>query len=164
MSIEEARRPGWVLPVLAEYGEAKWRARFAWLRARLEASGHRAAFFADAAGGVFNESFPAIEPFPARALLVPLDGKVALDAHGATRRLGPPRWEHGEGGAVEALVPAAAPQRVPFGAAHAVRALGPKGATACWAYVFGVDPEEEGRLLAVGGAAGAAGVEGLRRW
>ena len=67
-------------PLLYEFGNSTWRRRMAWLRARVAPTGHSVAFFADVAGGVFNESFPAVEPFPARALLVPLHGTIALDA------------------------------------------------------------------------------------
>jgi hypothetical protein len=52
-------------------------------------SGHHVAFFADEPGGVFNESFPAVHPFPARALLVPLQGRLAVDVYEGTSASGP---------------------------------------------------------------------------
>lgn len=51
-------------------------------RSKLAPSGHQIAFFADTPGGVFNESFPSVHPFPARALLVPLQGQLAIDVYG----------------------------------------------------------------------------------
>lgn len=77
--IEDHRRPAWVLPLLAQYGNSTWRARMAALRRRLATAGHaHAAFFADVAGGVFYEAFPSVHPFP-----VPYEARALLsrDAH-----------------------------------------------------------------------------------
>ena len=115
-----------------------------WLRTKLAGSTHRIAFFADAPGGVFNESFPAVAPFPALTLLVPLHGRLELDTEESggeqTRSLHPPEW----GLAEEDFRPASAPAVVPFGRSHAVRTLA--GSTSCWAYVFGIDSHAEERL------------------
>ena len=166
-SVDELRRPSWVLPLLHEYGNSTWRRRMQWMRTRLAPSGHAAAFFADVAGGVFNETFPAAHPFPARALIVPLHGLIAVDIYSTsgggggggssgsrgrkqppstvfTSLLTPPNWDDSK--EHELMEPSSAPLEVPFGRAHAVRTLdgaGGSGTSACWAYVFGTTPEEK---------------------
>ena len=82
------RRPAWVLPLLSEYGARAWRLRMRWLRRRL--GGLDVAFFADARGGSFEETFPAVGRFPARALLVPLDGRIRAHTPHGVRELEPP--------------------------------------------------------------------------
>ena len=135
------QRPEWVMPLLRVYGNSVWRARVRWLRRRLQQVNHSVAFFADTAGGSFDETFPRIDPFPAQALLLPLDGHVILetrDAHtGQPRSVAaiPPRWELDAFGQPR-LLAQQAPLPVPFGAPHAVRTQG--AGPACWAYVFGV--------------------------
>ena len=129
------RRPAWVRPLLYEYGARPWRARMRWLRQRL--ANHTVAFFADAAGGSFEETFPAVGGFPARALLVPLDGRLHVRTLRATHELGPPEWGEDAFGEPE-LRPRAAPVSIPFGAAHRVRTVG--DGSSCWAYVFGERP------------------------
>jgi hypothetical protein len=135
-------RPEWIRPLLGEFGNATWRRRYAWLRARLSLSNHSAAFFADESGGVFNETFPSLAPFPARALVLVLGGTIAVDVADdarddvlTTRVLEPPHWHDGD---EPMLTPASAPAEVPFGRRHAVRTLG--SARSCFAYVFGAAP------------------------
>ena len=147
------RRPEWVLPMIYEYGDAVWRARMTWLRSRLEPSGGVAFFFAERVGSVFAEAFPAITPFPARALLVPLDGYVELHTSAAEpAQPKPPKWE-ADGEADQAhvrMLPRSQPLRLPFGSEHSVHVIsgpGGGGGTACWAYVFGIDPHAERAFL-----------------
>ena len=141
-------RPSWVLPLLRHYGSSVWRARLRWLSARLAAVNHSVAFIADDAGGAFDEVFPRIDPFPAQALLLPLDGHIVLETRAADGQLravapAPPEWELDTFGQPR-LLAREPPRPVPFGAAHAVRTRGP--GTACWAYVFGVVGEGVGRV------------------
>lgn len=130
------RRPAWVLPLLSDYGARPWRARVRWLRRRL--GGLDVAFFAHARGGSFDEAFPAVGSFPARALLVPLDGRLLVRTPRGTRELEPPEWGENAQGKPE-MRPRAAPVSIPFGAVHRVINVG--DGTACWAYVFGSDHE-----------------------
>ena len=143
------RRPEWVLPLLHEYGDRRWRARLRWLRRRLEGEGghNELALFADRPGGVFEEELPAIGGFPARALLVPLDGRLRVVTPSGARELAPPEWDDGNGGNGEpvALRPRAAPVAIPFGAKHRVESVGDR--TTCWAYVYGIDAAAELRAL-----------------
>lgn len=130
------RRPGWVLPLLYDYGARPWRARMRWLRRRL--GGLDVAFFVDARGGSFEETFPAVGSFPARALLVPFDGRMRVRTPRGARVLEPPEWAEDAQGEPE-MRPRAAPVFIPFGAPHRVVNVG--DGTACWAYIFGVDEE-----------------------
>jgi len=134
-TIEDLSRPQWVRPLLREFGTAMWRGRMSWLRTRLAASAHTIVFFADSPGGVFNESFPDMMPFPAHVFLVPLQGNLAVDTPEQTLLLWPPAWAVDTTGEI-ALAPASAPATIPLGRAHAVRTL--QGENSCWAYVFGV--------------------------
>ena len=148
-------------PLLRELGNATWRARVDWLRQRVHASNHSIACLCDTPGGTFNESLPSVEPFPARALIVPLRGAIAVDVQGPTGSAGgytthtlkPPLWRDrwsaaaagdAGGGVPMSMTPRAAPVRVPFGRAHAVRTLGATdggdGEASLWCYVFGSEP------------------------
>ena len=133
------RRPAWVLPLLSEYGARAWRLRMRWLRRRL--GGLDVAFFADARGGSFEETFPAVGRFPARALLVPLDGRIRAHTPHGVRELEPPVWAEDARGEPE-MRPRAAPVPIPFGAPHRVSNVG--DGTACWAYIFGTTEQESG--------------------
>ena len=133
-TIDEFARPAWVRPLLREFGTAEWRRRMAWLRARLADANYTVAFFADSPGGVFNESFPAMAPFPARVVLVPLQGRLAVDMAERTVELMPPTWSVDSQDALD-FAPVSAPVGVPLGKSHAVRTL--DGTNSCWAYVFG---------------------------
>ena len=167
-TIGAAARPRWVLPLLYEFGNTTWRRRIAWLRASVARAGATVAVFADVVGGVFNETFPAVHPFPARALLVPLHGRIALDvaAHGrgpaaavTVAVLDPPRWRHhgvaGGGGGGGGEVGVAEEGSQPLAEGPALPLMEPMSAPvevpfgaphavrtlddrACWAYVFGV--------------------------
>ena len=136
VEILELSRPTWVRPLLREFGSSAWRGRMGWLRARLAAADHRIAFFADTPDGVFNESFPDMSPFPARVLLVPLQGRIEVDQMGQTTLLLPPKWGSASHGTPE-LVPSSAPIAIRPGTPHAVRTL--TGPNSCWAYVFGAE-------------------------
>lgn len=157
------RRPAWVLPLLHEYGDSRWRARLRWLRRRLEREGeggrNELALFADRPGGVFEEELPAVGGFPARALLVPLDGRLRVVTPAGARELAPPEWDDGDGrggGEPVAFRPRAAPVAIPFGAKHRVESVGDR--TTCWAYVYGIDAAAELRALrGTGMAAATAG-------
>ena len=163
--LAEFTRPIWVRPLLHEFGNTTWRRRFAWLHARLARSAHQVAFFADAPNGVFRQAFPAVHSFPARALIVPLHGRIEVSLWGrsgnsdsergrvyadsegsASSQHGPPRsfqmeppvWVSNRDGDPE-MRATSAPVEVPFGQAHTVRTLG--GGPSCWCYVFGVQPQ-----------------------
>ena len=138
-------RPEWVRPVIEEYGNATWRARVGSLRARLRASNHTLACLADVAGGTFYESFPKVDPFPARALVVLLHGRIAVDVAEAveaeaeavtTHALEPPTWSDATAMQVT-MTPRSAPVAVPFGRRHAVRTILGPSRSALWCYVFG---------------------------
>ena len=128
-----------MLPLLSEYGARAWRLRMRWLRRRL--GGLDVAFFADARGGSFEETFPAVGRFPARALLVPLDGRIRAHTPHGVRELEPPVWAEDARGEPE-MRPRAAPVPIPFGAPHRVSNVG--DGTACWAYIFGTTEQESG--------------------
>ena len=140
-------RPLWVRPLLAEFGNSTWRSRINWLRTRLRATNHTIACLADVPGGSFYESFPVVDPFPARALVVPLQGQVAVDVIGEqestaevlqTQSLEPPHWSEPMATHVT-MAPRSAPAGVPFGRRHRVRSLD----RSLWCYVFGVEPTSD---------------------
>ena len=133
------RRPSWVLPLLSEFGETRWRRRQRALERRLKAAGRQVYFFADTRGGVFRDTYPAVAPFAATAMLVPLHGRLRVSTPDREYNPQPPQWD--EGNAANGWEPTIRardpPVAIPFGAAHAVSTLGP--GAALWAVVFGVD-------------------------
>jgi len=139
------RRPAWVLPVIRDFGNVTWRRRMRALGAALRSSGHVVAFFADVPDGApFTESYPSIDAFPARALVLPLSGRLRVTTPSGAAEPEPPSWGVDASG-TPAIEPRAPPVRVPFGAPHSVATLGP--GPALWAYVFGVDRELERELM-----------------
>ena len=73
--------------------------------------------------------------FPARALLVPLAGRLRVVTPLGVSEPSPPEWDEagGASGAPE-IRPLDAPVAIPLGDAHSVHTLGPD--PSLWAYVF----------------------------
>ena len=95
---------------------------------------HEVAFFADVAGGSFQETFPRVDGLPVHAYLVLLDGAVEVSTVEGTAAVVGPSWSADHAGDV-VLEPQHPPLEVPFGDTHTVRTVG--GDSALWAYVFG---------------------------